>query len=228
MSSHNRTHNRPKIGTLVIGQTPRPDLVDPVAQQLPNCDLIQLGALDCVAKRDLPPIVGDYPLVTRMASGALVMVEEAFLVPRLQACVRELEAQGVAAAILLCAGTFADVHSDQIPLVKPFAAGQAWLRRHGMLSVGFIAPVVEQERPIYERWVATGIRPNVWTATLNQQDAAFQAQLNQQIAAHALEAIVLDYVGHLAEQVAQLQQHSPVPVVDLGQLALQQLTQPIE
>ena len=215
---------KPKIGVLVIGQTPRPDLVAPVKTLLPQCEIVQAGALDALEIEDLPPIAGDYPLVTRMRSGTIVMVEERFLIPRLQIAVERLARQGVVATILLCAGTFADVQSV-IPLIKPFDVGQQTLKQLSISSVGFIAPVVAQERPIRERWERVGIRPNVWTATLDNQDAAFQTQLRQQIAQFDLDAIVLDYVGHPVEQVERLQSAASIPVLDLGQLALKQLAE---
>ena len=74
------------IGALTIGQSPRPDLVGPLNDRLPEgCQIIQAGALDGLTAASLPPIDDTtYPLTTRMRDGSLVMVEESFLATRLR------------------------------------------------------------------------------------------------------------------------------------------------
>ena len=41
--------NNKQIGALLIGQSPRPDLVKPLAALLPDWEIIQAGALDGLA-----------------------------------------------------------------------------------------------------------------------------------------------------------------------------------
>lgn len=211
-----------RVGALVIGQAPRPDLVDPLQALLPDWEIVQAGALDDISAENLPPTNAVYPLMTRMRTGETVIVEEAFLEKRLQSAVAHLESANVAAAILLCAGTFAAVQSN-VPLIKPFDVGRAVFQQRQFERLGFITPVAGQVEPIRARWSAAGFRPKVWTAPLDQQDSAFTAQLQAHIASDNLSAIVLDYVGHPTQHVQQLQRHSPVPVFDLGVLAMHAL-----
>ena len=108
-----------RIGALVIGQSPRPDLVDPLAAMLPQVTIVQRGALDGVAPADLPdPAGAEYPLTTRLRDGRLVTVPESFLLPRLQQQLEMLEADGIMLSILLCAGTFAGL-GGRGTLVQP-------------------------------------------------------------------------------------------------------------
>ena len=213
------------IGVLTIGQSPRPDLVSPLIQQLPeNCKIIQSGALDGLTKASLPAIHdATYPLTTRMRDGSLVMIEEAFLATRLQQVLDELEATGVTATILLCAGTFAELKGTR-PLFKPFVVGRRVLNSLGLKRIGLIAPIKEQEAPIRQRWQAAGFQPTVWTANLVQQDNTFSQQLHEQIEANQLQCIVLDYVGHPVSQVADLRKKIVIPLIDLGQLVIAALS----
>ncbi len=87
-------------------------------------------------------------------------------------------------------------------------------------SIGLIAPVVEQETPIRERWEGLGWETTVWTDDLEKQDQAFHRRLNAHIHARELDCIVLDYVGHPLEQIKQLQGSIDLPVIDLGHLAM--------
>ena len=206
-----------RIGALVIGQSPRPDLTDPLQQMIPEWDIITAGALDHLHREALPAHQSDYPLMTRMRSGETVIVEESFLEMQLQTAVQTLEAANVTAIILLCAGTFDTVTSNR-PLIKPFAVGHTVFAKQNVSSLGFITPVPEQINPIKARWKAAGIRPTVWAEPLDNID---QAHLKTTIEIAQLEGLVLDYVGHSPQQVTQLRQQTTIPVFDLGELAMQ-------
>jgi protein AroM len=209
-----------RIGALTIGQSPRPDLISPLVQLMPDCEIIQAGALDGLAPEELPDISGAaYPLVTQMDNGAVVMVDENFIAPKLQHAQNRLDSKGVAATLLLCAGTFANLHGIQ-SIYKPFDIACSVLNALNMKSIGLIAPVRKQEAPIRQRWESMGWEPAVWTADLGNQDRAFHQQLSARINEYDLDCIVLDYVGHPLEQVVQLQRSIKHPVIDLGYLAM--------
>jgi protein AroM len=213
-----------KVGALIIGQLPRPDLIGPLAQWLPSgCQLLSAGALDGLEKDALPDeVAAAYPLTTRLRDGHLVQLPETFIAPRLQQALDKLEAAGAAASLLLCAGTFAALHGRR-PLFKPFAIGRAMLKQLGWHAIGFITPIAAQEQPVRQRWLAAGFQATVWTADLASQDESFDQELRQKIRDHRLECIVLDYVGHPPSLVARLQEAAGRPVLDLGQLAMASL-----
>lgn len=217
--------NRPTIAVLTIGQTPRPDLVQPLADALPGREIRQYGALDGLTVADLPDggmaVEADYPLVTRMADGTLVMVAESFVAGRLQGILDGLMGQD-ALVVLLCAGTFGDVRvrpNSGGVLIKPFDVGRQILDSMGMRRLGLIAPMPEQEAPIRQRWQAAGFDPVVWAHDIRRQDENFYAHLNQRIEVDGLDCIVLDYVGHDPAHVRAIQARIWVPVVELGLLA---------
>ena len=217
-------HNK-RIGALTIGQAPRPDLVSPLNNSLPNgYEIIQAGALDGLTATELPTVdKNTYPLSTRLRDGTLVMIEEAFLATRLQQTLNQLENEGVFATILLCAGTFASLQGTR-PLFKPFTVGKNILNSLGMRRLGLITPIKAQEAPIQHRWQTAGFDAFVWTAVLTQQDQSFYDELNQQIEANNLDCILLDYVGHPVEVVKALQETAVIPIIDLGQLTIAALT----
>lgn len=209
-----------RIGALIIGQSPRPDLITPLEKLLPDYEILQAGALDGLAPDDLPDSSNAaYPLVTQMRDGTEVRVEENFITPRLQGALKRLETDGVTGTILLCAGTFASLHGT-FPLFIPFKIGCAVLGTLHVSSIGLITPFVEQERPIQERWEKMGWLPTVWAADLEVQDDAFQWGITERIQANKLECIVLDYVGHPSDQVTRIQKSIDIPVFDLGHLAM--------
>ncbi len=215
--------SKKRIGALVIGQTPRPDLTNPITTLLPDVDLITVGALDDRSSNSLPSIEGaTYPLTTKLNNGRSVFISEAFIQPLLQEKLNFLEAEGVAASILLCAGTFGELQGKR-PFIKPFNIGLNLLQSLNLNRIGLIAPFPAQIPPIEARWQAAGFKTTVWCADIYNQDDAFFNQLQTETKTHRLQAILLDYVGHEPETVKKLQNRVDLPVFDLGGLAISTL-----
>jgi len=206
-----------RVGALTIGQSPRPDLVAPLRQMLPDYELLQAGALDHLTVDDLPEVSTDqYPLTTRLRTGTLVKIEEQFLAPYLQSALHKLESQGVAATLLLCAGTF-NALKGQRPLFKPFDIARTTLQASGIQQIGVICPIPEQERAITQRWSESGFQATVWATSVDDPE-------HIQTKACSFESIILDYVGHSIEHVLRLQRTVSIPVIDLGYLAMSVMT----
>ena len=208
----------PSVGLLSIGQSPRPDLTAPFRRLAPHVSFMEAGALDHLSESALPPAQGAYPLVTRLRNGNRVVIDEAFLAPHLQAAVNETIKRGVKVVALLCAGSFDALHCD-VPLLKPFALAQAALRTMGLTTIDVISPFAQQEEPIRRRWQAAGFQARVSTAHL----ADDVERIVDFVGAGSGRCVVLDYVGHASEAVAQLRGRLPVPLLDLGEFTMLQL-----
>ena len=199
-----------RLGLLTIGQSPRPDLVQTLPV-LARFAPVEAGALDGLQADAIPPAAGAFPLTTRLADGGTVVVDEAFLLPRMQAAVHRLEEAGVAAILLMCAGTFGPVTS-RVPLVKPFELTVAALRTWGWTRPLVVCPFAAQEAPMRARWTDAGFDAHVITAQVDDVDAI-------RAAAAGCQCIVLDYFGHPPATVAGLRAALSQPVVDIGAFA---------
>lgn len=212
-----------RIGTLTIGQSPRPDLVASLKQRFPEAEIIEVGALDPLDHSDLPPRNctkgAAYLLTTRMRDGSLVHVPETFLMPFMANGLKRLETKCLKAIFLLCAGTFAEL-SSPVPLIKPFVLAHEMLANIGIKQLGIIAPIPEQVKPIQDRWEAAGFEVTVWAADATQPDEAFIGTVKRYQAEKKFKALVLDYVGHPAEVSQTLQNKLDIPVIDLGEIAV--------
>jgi hypothetical protein len=206
---------------LVIGQSPRPDLTEPLRTLLPaDVALRELGALDGLTLADLPDAsAAAYPLGTRMRDGTAVTIPETFLIPLLQHKLAELEADGVLATVLLCAGSFALLRGKR-PLFKPFDIALATLQSLRLHRLAALTPFAGQIAPIQQRWQAAGFAAHVWARPISH-DADFVGWLRGQIAQTAgIDCLLLDYVGHDPEERLWLQTAVSLPVLDLGHLTL--------
>ena len=212
--------NKTRVGAMTIGQSPRPELVDLLVKSLPDCEIIEAGALDGLTFHDIPAVNElDYPLETQMKNGAKIIVSESFIAPRLQSALDNLEANGVVATLLMCTGGFSNLKGTK-PLFKPYNVGCSLLRTLNMEKLGLITPLTEQIKPIRERWEKAGWKVTVWAANLAAQDQKFLQDIRQQINSKQLDYIVLDFFGHPIKHVQMLQREIEVPVIDLGQLAI--------
>ena len=212
-----------RIGTLTIGQAPRPDLVKSLKARLPHAEIIEVGALDGLTASDLPSAESfrpdDYLLTTRLVNGELVTVPEAYLIPKMAEGLKRLEKSGVKAIYLLCAGTFAELKSD-VPLLKPFVLAHELLSSMGLKKIGIIAPIPEQERPIRERWEGEGFDTTVWSADVSSISGPLIDDIQSRQQQNRFQALVLDYVGHPAEVSQKLQLSLDIPVLDFGEIAV--------
>lgn len=206
-----------RIGALSIGQSPRPDLLEPLQQMLPDYKLVERGALDDLTESDLSGAdQAQYPLGTRMRDGKVVMVDEAFLSPLVQNAVDWLEAHGVVATILLCAGPFAAVHSNR-PLFNPFDIACSSLHSLGIRQIGVVCPVAAQRFATERKWLEKGFMPTVWVVSPDSSGEQMGRQLAREIGdASDLQCLVLDYVGYTRKQLNSVQSAVSLPVLDLG------------
>ena len=116
--------------------------------------------------------------------------------------------RGVAATLLLCAGGFLTV-TARGPLVRPFDVAVGRLRSLVARRVGVIVPIAAQVGPSRAKWAAAGFDPDVAVGT--PRDAG-----RWTAAGVAIDAVVLDYVGHPASLVATARDAAaPIPVIDL-------------
>lgn len=213
---------RTTVAAVTIGQTPRDDLVEELLAVLPDgVELRQVGALDDVAAADLPlPGAGDYPLTTRLRDGSTVTLDEAWLTERVQAAVRRAEADGAAIVVLLCAGGFDSVAAD-VPFVRPSEAGAAELERLGAEGLLVVVPSADQLAPATRKWEEAGFVVEASVARL-PDDVPALAELAETTQP---DAVVLDYVGHPASVVLDvedaLEARTDAYLVDLGRAAAQ-------
>lgn len=145
-----------KLGLITIGQSPRTDFTDDVADLLPgDVEILQRGALDAVSPEQLAamaPGPDDAVLVSRMRDGSQAVFAERHILPRLQTAVDELEAKGCGTVLLLCTGRFPDFRHTSL-LVKPQEFLLPLINRLGESGkLGVIIPEEEQRLQFRSWW----------------------------------------------------------------------------
>lgn len=112
-----------KIGAVTIGQAPRTDVTADIMDIFGGkAELLQRGGLDGLTVEQIErfkPEEGDYVLVSRLTDGTSVTFAERYILPRLQECIDELEAEGVRLIMFFCTGDFPESLTSGVPLIYP-------------------------------------------------------------------------------------------------------------
>jgi protein AroM len=205
-----------KIGFVTIGQSPRPDIIPELTQNLPaNLEIIEAGALDGLTRDEiakLEPKKGDYTLVTRMTDGSDVMVARKWIAPLVQKRLDKMSQDGAAAVALLCTGKF-PVLESKIPLLEPdrlLDGVVPGIMKKGLLGV--MVPSSDQLIQVKKRWSNFGLRPHVEPANPYkdisevENAAARLAQANPSL-------IVMDCMGYSMKMKEIVRERTQKPIV---------------
>ncbi len=207
-----------RIAAVTIGAAPRPDLTDGLRAAIDDAGVGEIVVLEVGALDDLPdgvspppPGPGSYPLTTRRRDGRLIVAEEAWLSPRVAAAVQRAGSAGVELTLLLCAGGFASVRATA-PLIRPFDVAVARLLELGARRLGVVVPIDGQVEPSRGRWTAAGFIADVMAGSPGDVGRFGGSDRTS----GAVDAIVLDFVGHPPPAVAAAAAIADgTPVVDL-------------
>jgi protein AroM len=138
------------LGTLTIGQAPRPDITPILDAVLPaGARTIHAGVLDGLSREQIDarysPRPGQPMLVTRLLDGSSVRLDKAAVRETLIARLRELEDRGCTVILILCTGEFHGLASSRAWLIEPDRiVPPAVAAIAGDRQVGILVPLPEQ------------------------------------------------------------------------------------
>jgi protein AroM len=148
-----------RVGTITIGQAPRPDINGDLTALLPaGTELLERGLLDELSSAEidrLAPGASDFPLVTRLRDGSSVVVAKEKLVPLLETAIPDLESRAEA-ILVLCSGSFPEQRS-RVPVLYPSRLLEHFVRAVAPPSAAVLVPhpgQVETARRHWESMVA--------------------------------------------------------------------------
>jgi protein AroM len=189
------------LGTLTIGQAPRPDIV-PILNRyvLRSVRRIHCGVLDGLSRAEIDEAYcatpGEPILVTRLADGSSVRLSGAKVERGAQEKLGLLEERGCDVILLLCTGTFLALQCRRSWLVEPdriIPPTAAGLLQHRLL--GIIVPVAEQMQSESGKWSGLARQPIFAGATPYADDLDGVARAGAELAERGAEALLLDCIG---------------------------------
>jgi len=204
-----------KIGFVTIGQSPRPDIVPELKQNLPaNLEIIEAGALDDFSEEEiakLAPKKGDFPLVTRLRDGSDVVVGRQHIAPLIQKKFDRIAEDGAAALALLCTDQFAALRA-KVPLLEPYRLLDGVVP--GILkkgSIGAMVPSSDQVTHVKKRWSKFGLTPHVEPANPYRSGEIEKAAVR--LAQVSPDLIVMDCMGYSTKMKEVVRESTQKPIV---------------
>jgi protein AroM len=207
------------LGTLTVGQAPRPDVTPILDRHLPDSvERIHRGLLDGLLGAAIAAAyaveAGDAVLVTRLADGSSVELSARKVQPALQGKLDELEAAGCNVVLLLCTGAFHGLHLrrgfllEPDRIIPPAVAGMMGARR-----IGIIVPLASQIVSESGKWRALEREPvfaaaSPYTSTPDALTAA-----GASLARKGAEALLLDCIGFVEAHRRALARACNLPVI---------------
>ncbi|MBI3457517.1 MAG: AroM family protein [Candidatus Rokubacteria bacterium] len=212
-----------RLGIVTIGQAPRTDVVPDMAEILgPGVEVLERGALDGLDIRAitaLAPGPDDEILVTRLRGGSSVFVAHRHIVPRVQACLADLDRTRVAMSVLLCTGVFPGLASAA-PLLHPdrlllgVLRALSWSGRLGVLT-----PSAAHVPQTLARWRGYGFDPVVAVGSpYGEETPSALGLVVEAFGAGEAGLVVLDCMGYRRKVKDELRALLGVPVLQANLL----------
>lgn len=208
-----------KLGTLTLGQAPRPDFTPvPAALLPPDTACVHAGVLDDLTPTEIAgrfaPEAEDAVLTTRLLSGEAVVLGKRPMAIAIQQKIDSLEEAGCDIIALLCTGEFSALRTRRAWLIEPDRLLPPTLAALiGVKRAGVLVPLAEQIASESNKWRGLQQLPvfavaSPYTASQQQLERAAIA-----LAEQGAEVIILDCMGYTAQHRRICQQASGLPVV---------------
>ena len=196
-----------KIGTITVGQTPRTDLIPEIAPILgASIEIIQMGGLDGLTREEIQamtPAPGDHVLVSRLKDGSSVSFGESHILPRLEACVDQLNKDQVSLILFLCTGEFPDTFQADVPLIFPSKILTSIVSAVHPRHLTVMTPAKEQLPQMHSKWA--GCADSVCGLAVSPSDGAEAVEAAARSIPKDTDLIVLDCIGYTVEMKERVQ-----------------------
>ena len=214
-----------KLGTITIGQAPRPDVTPildrHVAAGIPR---VHVGVLDRMSRDEIA--AGFAPrgrdaarMVTRLADGSSVEVDASAIEAGVQRRLSELEDGGCTVVVVLCTGVFRGLRSRKAWLIEPdrilpaLVAGMVGARRVGMIS-----PIAVAADAARRKWAALQIPPMQAVASPYVAGESGVEAAALELKRAGADLLLLDCIGFVDRHRAAARRASGLPVLQASDL----------
>src|SRR5258708_23858867 len=205
-----------RMGVVVIGQSPRPSIVNEIAAVLsPGLEIDLRGALDGMTRAEIdmiPPCDGQDALFTLRPNGDSVSISKKAVEARAAIQIEKFASEGVKVAMLACTGKFPNLAPDGL-VILPSAV------LHKMVEavlpkgrLGVFSPLPEQTALIAGKWQ----RPDVEIVGVTMRpgsDAEAVDEAARKMAALSPDLVVMDCMGYTSANKARVRLAYDGPVI---------------
>jgi protein AroM len=211
--------SRRTLGTLTVGQAPRPDVTPIIDAHVPaQVRQIHRGVLDGLSRAEIEARFGvergEPVLISRLLDGSSVQLSGRKVHDGVRAKLAGLEDEGCDVILLLCTGRFHGLECrssfllEPDRIIPPAAAGLAGRRR-----LGIIVPLASQMRSESEKWNDLS-QPPIFDVTNPYDDPPETlAQAGIRLKESNAEGMLLDCIGFTEQHRRTVAEATGLPVI---------------
>jgi protein AroM len=208
-----------KLGTLTIGQAPRPDITPILDAAIPaGIERLHAGLLDGLDRAAIAagfaPREGAPVLITRLLDGTSVTIDKRAAQAAARVRLRALEDEGCTTVLMLCTGAFEGLACEHAMLIEPDRiVPPSVAALAGPRQVGIIVPLASQIASEGSKWAALA-RPPICEAASPYHDAEDKVSVAAaQLRARGAEILVMDCMGFTERHRRAAIAGSSLPVI---------------
>jgi len=207
------------LGTLTIGQAPRPDITPILAQHLSaQTACIHAGLLDGLTRADIErmyaPEPGEATLITRLLDGSSVIVSKPKVLGLMNLKIASLQAQGCKFILLLCTGAFEGLLCDGAWMIEPdLIVPPAVAAMAGQRQVGIVVPLQSQVASEGHKWRDLERPPICAVASPYAADTHALAKAACDLRDQGAQLLVMDCMGFVEAHRDIAARASGLPVI---------------
>ncbi|MFO7246631.1 MAG: AroM family protein [Thermaerobacter sp.] len=208
------------LALIVVGQAPRPDLVDEFTPLLGvDVDVLQTGLLDDLNEEEIQQLAPDDPTraaLALLADGTPVAIDARAAAGRLADRIAYVEARGADLTVVCSTLGFEPVASRR-PVVYPCRVVPRTV--DGLIPrgrVGVVIPLHRQEQAAMRRWEPLGDR--LVLAVYHPYDDGDLTQLAGRMHEAGVSLVVLDSFDYTAEHCRDVSMATRLPVLSARRL----------
>ncbi len=205
-----------RMGVVVIGQSPRPSVVNEIAAVLsPGLEIDLRGALDGMTRAEIdaiPPSDGHDALFTLPPNGDSVTISKKAVEARAAIQIEKFATEGVKVAMLACTGKFPNLVPDGLvilPSAVLYNIVEAVLPKG---RLGVFSPLPEQTALIARKWERTDVEV-VGVTMRPGSDAEAVDQAARKMSALSPDLVVMDCMSYTSANKARVRQAYGGPVI---------------
>lgn len=209
--------SRPRLGVVLIGQSPEADCEPALRQVLgENVEIVTRGALDGMSRAEidkLKPADGKDALFTRLPDGAAVTISKRAVTQGAQGQLERFVREGVDATLMFCTGAFKGLKSAGLVIFPSavLSAVTAALLPAGRLGV--LVPLPEQVASAITQWSRPDVEVFAEALTPDDPDAKAVDIAAARLAARKPHLVVMDCMGYSIADKERVRRIAGAPTV---------------
>jgi protein AroM len=205
-----------RMGVVVIGQSPRPSLVNEIAAVLsPGLQIDLRGALDGMTRAEIdaiPPRDGQDALFTLLPNGDSVTISKKAVEARAAVQIEKFASEGVKVAMLACTGKFPNLAPEGLVILPSAVLHNVVAAVLPRGRLGIFSPLPEQTALIARKWERVNVEV-VGVTMRPGSDAEAIDEAARKMSARSPDLVVMDCMSYTSADKKRVRLSYDGPVI---------------